>query len=93
MRGENHNISFDPIDAILEPDPAELLNVITCNYNLKTKVPCGANNYYCRKNSLLCVISCGNCHKTNCTNVSKFKIIGDSEDEGFDRNAFKVFDI
>ena len=90
---KNCNGSFEPIDTILEPGPAELLNVIRCNCKLSTKNPCGANNCSCRKNGLPCVTACRNCHGNSCTNVSKVEIMDDSEDESFERNAFELFDI
>ena len=81
------------VDTILEPGPAELLNVIRCNCKRSTKNPCGANNCSCRKISLPCVTACRNFHGSNCTSVSKFEITDDSEDESFERNAFELFDI
>ena len=69
---KNCNGSFEPIDTILEPGPAELLNVIRCK--LSTKNLCGANNCSCRKNGLPCVTACRNCHGNNCTHVSKLKL-------------------
>ena len=36
---KNCNGSFEPIDTILEPWAAELLNVIRCNCKLSTKNP------------------------------------------------------
>ena len=90
---KNCNGSFEPIGTILEPGPAELLNVIRCNRKLSTKNSCGADNCSCRKNGLPCVTACRNCHGNNCTNVSKVEIMDDSEDESFERNAFELFDI
>ena len=90
---KNCNGSFEPIDTILEPGQAELLNVIRCNCKLSTKMSCGANNCSCSKNGLPCVTACRNCHGNNCTNISKVEIMDDSEDESFERNAFKLFDI
>ena len=81
------------VDKILELGQAELLNVIRCNCKRSTKNPCGANNCSCRKISLPCVTVCRNFHGNNCTNVSKFEITDNSEDESFERNAFELFDI
>ena len=39
---KNCNVRFEPIDTILKPGPAELLNVIRCHCKLSTKNPCGA---------------------------------------------------
>ena len=52
---KNCNGSFEPIDTILEPRPAELSNVIRCNCKLSTKTLCDANCFY-RKIGLPCVI-------------------------------------
>ena len=46
---KNCDGSFEPIDTILEPGPAELLNVIRCYCKLLAKTPCGANDCSCRK--------------------------------------------
>ena len=90
---KNCNGLLVPIDTILEPGPAELLNVIRSSCKLSTKNSCGANNCSCRKNGLPFVTACGNCHGNNCTNVSKFEIMDDSEDESFERNSRELFDI
>ena len=94
MVWKNCNGSLELIDTILESGPAELLNVVRCNGRLSTKTPGGgANNSSCRKIGLPCATVCGNCHGNNCTNNLKFKIMDDSEDESFERNAFERFDI
>ena len=71
----------------------QLLNIIRCNYKLSTKTPCGANNSSCQKIGLPCITACGNCHGSNCTNISKVEIMDNSEDQSFERNAFEVFGI
>ena len=69
------------------------MNVIRCKYNILTKTPCGANNCSCRKIGLLYISAYGDCHGKNCNSVSKFKIMDDSEDQSFERNAFELFGI
>ena len=68
---KNCNGSFELRRSILEPGPAELLNVLRYNCRLSTKTPCGANICSCRKIGLPCVTVCRNCHGNNCTNGKK----------------------
>ena len=51
---KNCNGIFESIDTILEPGPAELLNVIRYNCKLSAKTACGGNNCSCRKIGLPC---------------------------------------
>ena len=67
------------------------MNVIWYNYKLSTKIPCGHCSFH--KIGLLFITVCVNCHGNNCTSVSKFEIIDDSEDQSFERNAFEIFNI
>ena len=90
---KNCNGSFELIDTILEPGQGKLSNVPRCNCKLSTKNSCCANNCSCRKIGLPCGTVCGICHGNNCTSVSKFEIMDDSEEENFERNAFELFDI
>ena len=67
------------------------MNVIRCNYNILKKTPCGANNCSCHKIELPFITACGTCNGNNCTHVSNFEIMDDSEDGSFEKNAFELF--
>ena len=64
--------------------------VVKCNCKSSTKTPYGANNCSYRKISLPCISACGNCHGNNCTNVSKFEIMGDLANQSFEMNALEL---
>ena len=85
--------AMEVLSGYILTDHTELLNVIRCNYKLSTKTPCVANNCSCRKNGLPCATTYGNCHGSNCTNVLKLDFMDNSEDESFEKNDFKQFDI
>ena len=79
----------------MNPAPCELLNVIRCNCNVSTKIPCGGKQCSYRSNGLKCVAACGSCRGTECQNCipiidckdDKRNILLD-DDDGYD-NLFK----
>jgi hypothetical protein len=71
--------TLSPVYTDQEPAPPEMLNVITCNCKSTSKNQCGSVQCTCRKNGLVCVSACGDCHGDCCMNISKVLNTNDSE--------------
>ena len=77
------------------PAPDEILNVIRCKCQNSTKNQCGTNICSCRKNDLLCVSACGDCHRVSCYNkndASKLLEQEDDKEENIDDDDGIVFE-
>lgn len=61
-----HQNSLSPIKSLNDVAPPSILKFVRCSCHGN----CSSSMCSCRKNGLLCVSACGNCHGTNCTNAA-----------------------
>ena len=83
------NGSYEPIMTDLNPAPDNILRFIRCNCKSLKKSPCSTNVCSCRKQGLVCVSACGDCHGVNCQNCENEV---DMENDDEDGNIFDIFE-
>jgi hypothetical protein len=74
---ENDHYVLITTDQIVAPD--DVLNVIKCQCNVLSNLPCSSSRFSCRAHGLQCVSACKHCYGELCENVVQVSPVFDEE--------------